>query len=75
MNRDELNREILDAHANGEGEALARLYQRAGNALMEEGKVDEACFFLTQGFIYALERGMEEAGQMRAVLARHGRER
>lgn len=71
MTRADLNDAILAAFAAGDGAVIARLYGAAGDAAPN---VDEACFYWTQAYVFALEAGLKEAETYRAALAAEGRE-
>lgn len=73
MDRDALDRQLLEAHANRDGHALARLYTQAAELCEAEGDVDAACFFLTHAFVFALEAGAPEARALNMRLAERGR--
>lgn len=61
---------VLDAHARGDGVALAGLYTQAADAA---DSVDATCFYLTHALVFALEAGLPEAATLNARLAAHGR--
>ncbi len=67
----DLNATILDAHARDDRRALVRLYTKAAEGA--EG-VDEACFFLTYAYIFALEMAHPAAGDLKTRLIGYGRE-
>lgn len=70
-----LERQILDAHAEGALERLAALYGEAGQAAEARGLIDQACFFFTQGYVFALDAGDDAlAGALKNKLIGHGRE-
>lgn len=71
MTRDALNAALLAAHARDDREEIARLYGAAGD---QADTVDEACFFWTQAYVFALEAGMAEAERYRTALVAQGRE-
>lgn len=72
VNRNTLDAALMAAHETGDGAELARLYGKAGDAA---GDVDEACFFWTHAYVFALEVGMSEASVYREKLAQYGREK
>ncbi len=74
LNLHGLNLEILEAWDQGNGPLLSRLYAKAGNLMLNSGRTDEGCFFLTQAYVLALENGLADAPVLHAELARHGRE-
>jgi len=55
-------------------ELLARIYTDAANASEQRGNIDEACFFLTQAYVCALQQGSDQAHKLRLRLIEHGRE-
>lgn len=69
-----LEEELLAAHANRDLHRLARGYARAADLAELGGQVDQACFFLTQGWIFALEAGDPLSDTLKARLIAHGRE-
>ncbi len=73
MTRDELEKALLAAHASGTGRDLSRLYTLAGDQAEGAGRIDAACFYLTQAFVYALECGLPEAAELNRRLADKGR--
>ncbi len=75
MNFDELNAAVLAAYDEGDAAQLVELYSRAGNSMVECGRVEEGCFFLTQSYVYALELGLRAADSIQATLVDLGRDR
>ena len=71
MTRADLNRALMGAYAEGDGAAIAALYAEAGRMAACE---DEAAFFLTNGYIFALEAGLPRAKRLHAELVAMGRE-
>ena len=71
MTRAELDAALLAAFAAGDGARIARLYGAAGDGAPD---VDEACFFWTQAYVFALEAGIAEAEDYRMKLKAEGRE-
>ena len=67
----DLNTEILEAHAREDKPALVALY---GQAARDANDVDAACFFATYAYIYALELGHPDQKSLKAFLVSHGRE-
>lgn len=61
---------LLRAHEAQDKAALVTLYRQAGEASAE---VDEACFFFTNAYIFALDTGSGEAAALEEVLRRYGR--
>lgn len=74
MNAAQLERELLEAHAAGDGLRTARLYAKAAAQADQSGDADRAGFFLTQAWIFALEAGDPLADELRARLVAQGRE-
>ena len=69
-----LEADLLAAHAQGDGEALVDLYARAADR-MARGKDEAAAgFFLTQAYVYALERAHPQAAELHQRLVAMGRE-
>ena len=73
MDREALDRELLEAHANCDQEALVRLYTIAADERELARDVDAACFYLTHAFVFALESGHPEASNLNKRLADYGR--
>ncbi|MEM1004714.1 MAG: hypothetical protein AAGK26_04995 [Pseudomonadota bacterium] len=73
MNRAELDRALLDAHATGDNVALVRLYTLAADQAELAQDIDAACFYLTHAFVFALEAGVPEADGLNRRLAEQGR--
>jgi hypothetical protein len=67
----DLQTRLLAAHAAGDITAFVGLYTEAANAARTE---DEAGFFLTQAYVFALEMGHVDAPALRARLVAMGRE-
>ena len=68
------NQIVLDLFRAGKFDDLAQLYLEWGKRLLAKEKVDEGCFFLTQGYVLALEEGMAEAEEIHRILKSHARE-
>ena len=66
-----LNDAILEAHSQRDFVALVTLYQRAS---METDDIDEACFFATQAYIFALDTGHPNLNELHQFLCAHNRE-
>ena len=50
----DLQDRLLAAHASDDRAALVQLYAEAADRAAD---IDSACFFLTQAYVFALERG------------------
>jgi hypothetical protein len=74
LDRDALNQALLQAHEKGDGAALVSIYTTAADQSEALGDVAEACFFMTQAYVFALENGLTEAARLNQRLASHGRE-
>ena len=57
----ELERAVLEAHAQSDGLLLAKLYAAAADHYERLSDVDAACFFLTQALVFALQEGADLA--------------
>ena len=68
-----LDAALLDAHAAGDSARLAALYGKAASRFNETGDIDAACFYWTQALVFALEAGLDEAGDYAERLRRLGR--
>ncbi|MES0864281.1 hypothetical protein ABLN87_18175 [Ruegeria sp. SCPT10] len=73
MDRDVLDRDLLDAHERYDQEALVRLYTIAADERELAQDIDAACFYLTHAFVFALEAGAPEADNLNQRLAERGR--
>lgn len=71
---DKYNQIVLDLFNAEKFDELARLYLEWGKKLLGRELVDEGCFFLTQGYVLALEEGMSEAEEILGILKSHKRE-
>lgn len=67
-----LDSQLLAAHARGDKAALVGLYRQAAE---QSSDPDEAAFFVTQAYIFALDTNDSQLDQLRAWLVRAGRER
>ena len=68
------NQLVLDLFEKEKFEKLACLYLDWGKRLLALDRLDEGCFFLTQGYVLALENGMDEAVEIYEILKNHERE-
>lgn len=66
-----LQAKLLAAHAADDKTALVGLYQQAADGAND---LDAACFYLTHAYVFALELGHKDVANLRARLAKHGRE-
>lgn len=66
-----LQARLLAAHGVGDQGALVGLYAQAANVARTD---DEAGFFLTHAYVFALETGHKDAPTLRARLVAMGRE-
>lgn len=66
-----LNAQLIAAHETNDIAALGALYTKAAD---QSGNIDQACFYLTHAYVFALERGDPSACVLRERLAAHGRE-
>ena len=62
------NQLVLDLFCKEKYDELALLYLEWGKRLLSLEKIDEGCFFLTQGYILALEEGLDEAKEIHSLL-------
>ncbi len=74
MSPDQLHRQLLKAHADGDTAAIIRLYTLAADHAEQKADVNAACFFLTHAFVFALEAGAPEADRLNLRLFKYGRE-
>ena len=68
-----LNDALLAAHVAHDNETLVKLYKQAGERVLAEDEV-QGCFYLTHAYVFALEAGLAEAEELRAMLVARGRE-
>ena len=66
-----LEKALLEAHSRQDLSALTTLYLRASDTSHDP---DEAGFFLTQAYVFALDHGDERAAELRQQLVALGRE-
>ncbi len=68
---EELESALLAAHSQRDLQALTTLYMDAADNTPD---LDEACFFLTQAYVFALDTGDKRATQLHKRLIELGRE-
>lgn len=73
MEREALDRALLEAHDTNNSAALIRLYTIAADEAEQSQDVDAACFYLTHAFVFALEAGAPQAAPLNKRLADRGR--
>lgn len=61
---DELDASIREAHRTGDLKRIATSYAQSGTLFADLGKVDEACFFWTQAYVFALDAGAEKLAKL-----------
>ncbi len=66
-----LNDAILNAHDQRDQRALVDLYHQAAQSAQN---IDEACFFATQAYIFALDTGHAKTAELHRFLCDHNRE-
>ncbi len=66
----DLDSQLLAAHASGDKSALVTLYTAAAD---QAGSLGAACFYLTHAYIFALDLGHADTAQLHARLDEHGR--
>lgn len=66
----DLDDRLLAAHAADDRLALVTLYTEAADQAAE---TDAACFYLTQAYVFALEKGHPRAKHLHDRLAAYGR--
>ena len=74
MTPDELDAALLAAHDSRDAALIAALYAEAGAQEASLGEHEAACFFWTQGYVWALEAGSPLAEHLHARLKAAGRE-
>ena len=70
---DAAERELMQAHARGDGRAVALAYLDAADLAARSGDEGRAAFFLTHAWVFALEAGDPLAGDCHLRLVRMGR--
>ncbi|AXT29003.1 hypothetical protein D1823_20085 (plasmid) [Ruegeria sp. AD91A] len=73
MDLQELDDQLLQAHADSDLPALIRLYHEAASQAEQRRDHDAACFYLTHAFVFALEYGSPEADELNRKLYERGR--
>ena len=73
MDLDELDKQLLQAHAEYDVPALIRLYHEAATQAEQRQDHDAACFYLTHALVFALEFGAPEADELNLKLYERGR--
>lgn len=53
---------------------LSAIYTDAADMCEQRGDIDEACFFLTQAYVHALQQGSLNAATLHQRLMAYGRE-
>tara|TARA_R110002126_G_C10490649_1_gene504130 strand:- start:34660 stop:34890 length:231 start_codon:yes stop_codon:yes gene_type:complete len=74
VNAENLNAALLDAHDRAEGGRLAELYHRAASISEQAGEMDQACFYFTHAYVFALQEGLPMSTDLHARLKALGRE-
>ncbi len=69
-----MENKLLEAVKRHDLEVLTQIYTDAANASEQRGNIDEACFFLTQAYVCALQQGADIAVELRLRLVEYGRE-
>jgi hypothetical protein len=73
VTRQELDRQLLEAHSQHDHPALIRLYGIAADQAEAAGDEGAACFYLTHAFVFALEYGAPQADALNLRLYEKGR--
>ncbi|MEO0621928.1 MAG: hypothetical protein AAFU49_15175 [Pseudomonadota bacterium] len=71
LDKQGLDRALLDAHARDDGSALVGLYARAADLAND---TEAAAFFLTHAYVFALETGDPASEELHCRLRALGRE-
>ncbi|MEZ5926406.1 MAG: hypothetical protein R3D57_18715 [Hyphomicrobiaceae bacterium] len=70
-----LDTALIAAHQADDREAMAALYHRAAQAMIDNESMEEAAFFLTQAYVLSLDCGdREQAAACHRQLVAMGRE-
>lgn len=73
MDLRELDKQLLQAHADYDVPALIRLYHEAAKQAEAKQDHEASCFYLTHAFVFALEDGAPEADELNLKLYERGR--
>ncbi|WP_370232116.1 hypothetical protein [Cognatishimia sp.] len=73
MDLKELDKQLLQAHADYDVPALIRLYHEAATLAEQRQDHEASCFYLTHAFVFALEEGAPEADELNLKLFERGR--
>ncbi|MDX1742388.1 MAG: hypothetical protein R3186_02175 [Ruegeria sp.] len=73
MDKDELDRMLIEAHDRNDHAALIQYYTVAADEREAAQDIDAACFYLTHAFVFALESGVAEACSLNARLVAYDR--
>ena len=69
-----LDQELISAHQANDLFRLAELYQQVADEAFMRGEVDAGCFYLTHGYIFALEANHPDCSMIHTRLVTYGRE-
>ena len=74
MSKDQLDRQLLAAHALGDLAELSRLYGAAADWATSQNDPIAASFYLTHAYVFALQKGLPSATEFHQRLKSMGRE-
>jgi len=74
MTKDQLDRQLLAAHASGDLAELSRLYGEAADWASAQNDPVGASFYLTHAYVFALQKGLPSAAEFHQRLKSMGRE-
>jgi hypothetical protein len=67
--------ELMDALRDGDKARVAALYAAEGRRLLADGRIDAACFLMTNAYVFALDAGdLDRAADLHETLCRNGRD-
>lgn len=69
-----LDQALMDAHQCGNLFRIAELYQQAAEEAFARQDIDAGCFYLTHGYIFALESDHPDCASIHRRLLGYGRE-
>lgn len=69
-----LESQLLMAHADGDVEAMANLYEQAAILWEQKGDEASAAFYYTQAYIFALDAGSAQAARLENWLRARNRQ-
>ena len=72
--KEQLEQQLLAAHADNDRVLLAELYEKAANISENSGDIEGTCFYLTHALVFALREDLTSAQRIKERLHAYGRE-